>query len=159
MNPYLKTIILNVVIILLQGCLILEIERYWCLLKGKQSQSAQKIMQFIRMPYYTIRNAKTIKTLSLTITPLLCGIVTTGIIPLLNLVRRTDIALAFPGGYIATFLMGFFGMYMVIGVASIQVALAKTKPGIQLTGILLLVAVALLVSVTYWQWSAILARG
>jgi len=158
MNPYLNKLLINLLVVLAQGLLILEIERYWLLLKGKKSKTVTQILKVIRLPFYSIKNPKTVNILAFIVTPLLFGFVTMGIIPYLNIKGNTNISLGYPWGHVATYFIGAIGMYLLLGVVGIEVLLAKTKPSIQLTGILIIVAMVFLCCITYWHWSWILDK-
>lgn len=153
MNPYLYKLLINLLVVVVQGVLILEIERYWFLLKGKQSKTITQILKVIRLPFYSIKNPKTVNILAFIVTPLLFGFVTMGVIPYLNISGNANISLGYPWGHIAMYFIGVVGMYLLLGVIGIEVLLAKTKPSIQLSGILILVAMVLLCTITYWQWN------
>lgn len=150
MNPYLPKIIGLFTIVIVQAFVLFEIERYWLLLKSKETTTAHKVLSFIELPFKEfIKNPAQRKIIALFITPILFGLGTTGIIPFLNLLRGTNIKIGYPWGYVMAFCCGYFGIYLFIFNAYLQKFLSKKKVSINTASRMMLFYVAVFLATIY----------
>lgn len=150
MNPYLIKLIAMFAILVIQSFLILELERYWLLLKGKQSQTGNKLIEFIELPFSTyFKNKTTLKIISIFLSPIIFGLFASMVIPYLNHRQRANIDLGFPWGYIMIFSAGYFGINLFICIVYLQNYLSKKILSLNWVSILMLLYAILLLITIY----------
>ncbi|KFF02785.1 hypothetical protein [Chryseobacterium luteum] len=145
MNIYLVEILSNLMIIFIQVFIVFEIERLWNILKGNNSNTAIKLLQYIELPFSGfIKDKKMLRFLSILVYPLIMGLFCAGGIPFLNHFSGTDIKLGSPWGYIAMFGTGYIGMNILIITAYIQRKIAVKKISIDTSSYMIMFYIALL---------------
>ena len=152
MDINLAKILSNLMIIFIQVFLIFEIERLWNILKGENSTTAIRLLQFIELPFLgIIKDKKMLRAISIVVFPLIMGLFFAGGISFLNHFLGTDIKLGSPWGHIAMFGAGYIGMNILILTAYIQRKIAVKKISIDTSSYLIMFYIILLTISVYVQ--------
>ncbi|KFC19558.1 hypothetical protein [Chryseobacterium sp. FH1] len=159
MDINLAKILSNLIIIFFQVFIIFEIERLWNILKGNNSTTALKILQYIELPFFSfIKDKKMLRLISILVYPLIMGFFCAGGIPFLNYFSGTDIKLGSPWGYIAMFGAGYLGMNILILTAYIQRQITVKKVSLDTLSYLIMFYIVVLLISVYAQVKIFLIR-